>query len=137
LIAAYVMAIEPMSPPADALAVGGPPAARTHYEGCAEAITSAISSAAAIEATTAAAIDATAAEASSATTVRLCRGGRRAYQNSRCADEVDEEQSQRCEAAGQDVVAFSHSRISRSLPKHLHFGTISLRRARKLSVQMC
>jgi hypothetical protein len=87
-----------MSPPADALAVGVPPAARTRYEGYTEAIASAISSAAAaIEATTAAAIDAAAAKSSSAAAAsaaaRQRRCGRSADQNGRGAGHVDEQQS--------------------------------------------
>ena len=130
--------IEPISPPADADAVGVPPAARTHDDGRAiEAITAAIASAAAIEATAAAAIDASHRLATAASAAaRQRRRGRSADQNGRGAGDVDEQQSQRCEAAGQDIVAFSHSGISGSLPRHLDFGTISLRRARQLSVQM-
>ncbi|MEH2517577.1 hypothetical protein V1279_003150 [Bradyrhizobium sp. AZCC 1610] len=105
----------PISPPADAGAVGVPPAARTRAYNNGPAIEA--SASAAIEATTAAAIEATAtAIASSAASVRLCRRSRRANQNGRAARHVDEQQSQRCKAAGQDIVAFSHSRISRSLP---------------------
>jgi hypothetical protein len=108
--------IEPKSPPADASAVGIPPAARTRTNddgGAIEAITSAIAPASATAVT--AGVSARIAPAASAS-VRLRGRGRSAYQNRRRADEVDEEQSQRCEAAGQDVVAFSHSRISGSLP---------------------
>ena len=62
--------------------------------------------------------------------------GRPAYQNRRRASDVDEQQSQRCEAARQDIVAFSHSKNLRVTSMHLDFGTTSLIRARKLSVQM-
>jgi hypothetical protein len=93
-IAADVTAIEPMSPPADALAVGVPPAARTRYEGYTEAIASAISStAAAIEATTTAAKSATAAAAAASSAARFRRRGRSADQNGRGAGHVDEQQS--------------------------------------------
>src|SRR6185369_10537366 len=100
------MAIEPMSPPADALAVGVPPATGTHHEGCAKAvaITSAISSAA-IEATTATAIEAATAAIAASAATRLRRRGRSADQNGGGAGHVDEQQSKRCEAAGQDIVA--------------------------------
>ena len=134
--------IGPNSPPADALTVGIPPAARTYNHGRAiEAITSAsaVIASAAIEATTAAAeATATAAIASSSSSATARQRGRSrpADQNGRGAGDVDEQQSQRCEAAGQDIVAFSHSGISGSLPRHLDFGTVSLRRARQLSVQM-
>lgn len=115
--------IEPTSPPANALAVGVPPAARTRANNdgrAVEAITSPITAAAA------SAVTARIAPASASSSAGLRGGGRSAYQNRRRADEVDEQQSQRCEAAGQDIVAFSHSRISRSLhstwtsaPSHL------------------
>jgi hypothetical protein len=91
-------AIEPMSPAADASAVGVPPAARTYYEGCAEAIAiaSAITSTAAIDATATAAIDATAAHSSTAAASAAAgqrRRGRSADQNGRGAGHVDEQQS--------------------------------------------
>lgn len=108
--------IEPISPPADALTVCVPPTARTRANnegGAIVAITSAIAAASASAVT--AGVSARIAPATPAS-VRLRRRGRSAYQNRRRADEVDEEQSQRCEAASQDVVAFSHSRISGTLP---------------------
>src|SRR5207237_6028849 len=123
-----------MSPAADASAVGGPPAARTRTNDNRAAI-EAIAATAAPTSAVAAPITAAPASASAAP-LSLRRRGRRADQNGRGAGHVDEQQSQRCEAAGQDIVAFSHSGISGSLPRHLDFGTISLRRARQLSVQM-
>ena len=120
--------IEPISPPADALAVGIPPAAGTwanNEGGAIVAITSAIAAAPAPANT------ARVSAAIASATAGLRGRGRPAYQNRRRAGDVDEQQSQRCEAARQDIVAFSHSRISGSLPKHLDFGTISLRRARQ------
>src|SRR3954452_6600234 len=139
-IAPELTVIEPRSPPADADAVDVPPAAGTT---AIEAVTSAITPTA-IETTTAAAIEATAtaskataAKAPAASPATSQRGrSRPADQNGRGAGDVDEQQSQRCEAAGQDIVAFSHSGISGSLPRHLDFVTISLRRARQFSVQM-
>jgi hypothetical protein len=37
-----------------------------------------------------------------------CLRGRRADQDGRCADEIDEHQSHRCDAACNDIVAFNH-----------------------------
>src|SRR4029453_11325272 len=85
------------------------------------AIASAVIASAAIEAAAAAAIKATTAAAIKATTAATaiasspsaasCLRGRHcpAHQNRRGAGDVDEQQSQCCEAAGQDIVAFSHS----------------------------
>jgi hypothetical protein len=93
------VANEAISPPADADAVGIPPAARTT---AIEAITSAIpiasatieaTAAAAIEATTAAAAITAAASASASAAARLRRRGRCADENGRRAGHIDEQQS--------------------------------------------
>jgi hypothetical protein len=117
--------IEPGLPPADAHAVGVPPATRTNHGRTIEAITSAITSTAAIEATTATAIETTtaAAKASATASAATCQRGCScsAHQDGRGAGDIDEQQSQRCQAAGQNIVAFSHSKISG------HFQTSGLR----------
>jgi hypothetical protein len=77
------------------------------------------------------------ASAPASATARLRGRGRSAYQNRRRAGDVDEQQSQCCEAARQDIVAFSHWIISRSLSRQLNLGTFSLGRAGNHSVQMC
>jgi len=65
---------------------------------------------------------ATAATPATAAPTRLRRCRRCADEDCRRADEVNEQQSQRCQAARQDIVAFSHSRISRSLPDTQNSG---------------
>jgi len=131
--------IDSGSPPANANAVGIPPAAGTGANvdrAAVEAVTSAIAAASAVTAAITACVSATITPAAAPASAGLCGRGRTTYQNSRRASDVDEQQSQRCEAARQDIVALSHSGISGSLPSIRTSALSRSRRARRSLVRM-
>jgi hypothetical protein len=90
-----------------------------------------IDAAAPASAATPASATETAASEAAATTPSLCRRGRCSDQDGRGADEINEHQSHRCDAARNDIVAFSHFfGISRSIQPPKLKDTTSFRRAR-------
>jgi len=96
--------IEPRSIRADVATPAVAEVATSASDTDAAAPTSATTPTPATAAETAASETATSATATSG----QCLRGRRADQDGRGADEIDEHQSHRCDAAGNDIVAFSH-----------------------------
>jgi hypothetical protein len=102
--------IEPRSIRADVATPAVAEVATSASDTDAAAPTSATTPTPATAAETAASETAATTTATSATaTAGQCLRGRRADQDGRGADEIDEHQSHRCDAAGNDIVAFSHS----------------------------